>query len=1029
MTSVLSLLLAAATLCPQATPCVSRYWLENKQEPRLQLKHEEIRRRAVKEWDCVLLGDSVTHFWEIHNGTPYFNRHLRDGWKILNLGFGGDCTQHTLWNLQKEGYVDGCKVKMFTLLIGNNNIGEKATDEDLANVAQGCRRILDVLRESHPESKVVLFPLLPKGNEPGVFRTLHAKYNALIRAFADGERVIWAGELWDAYLATADANGVIPKSVFCDGCHPGLEGYRIWGEILRKYLVRYCGPRPDSSFSPGYFWMWNAKLDVPKLVAQLEDMHAHGLSSVCVHPFPVAFRKGTIDSSMEPDYLTPAFVDAYARVVRRARELGMEMWLYDEGGWPSGGACGLVAKGDPEGCFSSRILKVASDGATAVASVPYAGNPPKPSLIEKGAVDRFLALTHEAYAKALPGDLGQTVRFAFTDEPDMPPALGWPADGLGWTADFGELFRTRFGYDLEPFAGELIARRDETDDRLAKMRIDYLELRARLMCERFLLPVRDWCRAHGMISGGHLNNEDRPDVAAEYGHGHGDLMRDLRALDCPGVDVIWRQLFPGAPGIPARTGPFPRYAASAMHQNGGRFALSETFGIFGDSCTPDQMKWLVDYQLVRGINRFVFGYFNQSNAGQWRLLFEPHSGPVAPYWDFEPAYFRYIERTAACLSLGRPATEIAVLFDVRGIWAGGADREAAVRNHFSVAQALDRMNRDYDFVNDDSLASAEVGKDGALRVGAMAYRALVLPTSKWLSAEARAKVEAFRRAGGLVTDGTDLAALPVTLKVSGRGAAELRVLKRVDGLRTIYFVVNEGPEPVDATLSFAEPGPVSRYDVDADELKAVAADSRSVSRHFDAFGSEILFVTADIDATAERTYARTFGTLADGWTFRRTVSHGLAGDDFAVRPVEEPFRPIALGDWRPVIGDTFCGRGVYRTEIESDRVRDVQVDLGQVRWCAGLRVNGTDCGKRFFGPYRWEVRLEKGRNVVEVEIANLMSALLGDRAVRQRLAAERAPSPYYELHQGPADLLNREGGLYGPVVVREADVNLSKGKE
>ena len=50
-------------------------------------------------------------------------------------------------------------------------------------------------------------------------------------------------------------------------------------------------PVPDDPvFSPAYFWMWNGKLDAAKLCAQLEDMHAHGLRNVCIHPFPKGFR-------------------------------------------------------------------------------------------------------------------------------------------------------------------------------------------------------------------------------------------------------------------------------------------------------------------------------------------------------------------------------------------------------------------------------------------------------------------------------------------------------------------------------------------------------------------------------------------------------------------------------------------------------------------------------------------------------------------------------------------------------------------
>ena len=79
----------------------------------------------------------------------------------------------------------------------------------------------------------------------------------------------------------------------------------------------------DPAFSPGYFWMWNAKLDVDRLIAQLEDMHAHGMRSVCIHPFPKDFRKGLYETHMEPDYLTPEYLAVFAKVVKHAEELGM----------------------------------------------------------------------------------------------------------------------------------------------------------------------------------------------------------------------------------------------------------------------------------------------------------------------------------------------------------------------------------------------------------------------------------------------------------------------------------------------------------------------------------------------------------------------------------------------------------------------------------------------------------------------------------------------------------------------------------
>ena len=174
----------------------------------------------------------------------------------------------------------------------------------------------------------------------------------------------------------------------------------------------------DPVFSPAYFWFWNDRLDVAALCSQLEDMRAHGLRNVCIHPMPKKFRPVWCTTKMEPDYLTPGFLDVYAKVVRRAGELGMHAYLYDEGGWPSGGACGLVAASDGEGRFAPREIALDKDGKAVVRKRPYAeGRAAYPSIVEKGTTRKFIELTHDAYAKRLGKDLGSTVRVAFTDEP------------------------------------------------------------------------------------------------------------------------------------------------------------------------------------------------------------------------------------------------------------------------------------------------------------------------------------------------------------------------------------------------------------------------------------------------------------------------------------------------------------------------------------------------------------------------------------------------------------------------------------
>ena len=426
------------------------------------------------------------------------------------------------------------------------------------------------------------------------------------------------------------------------------------------------------------------------------------------------------------------------------------------------------------------------------------------------------------------------------DEPDHPVGWGRP---IGWATDFAEEFKVRKGYDIMPLAKELFEKKyDRFDERIMRLRIDYYEVMGDLFVERFMMPLRDWCHAHGMLSSGHLNGEDVPEGSNRYGHG--PLLKALRTMDVPGVDVIWRQLYPETAAGRGRQVPFPRYAASAAHQNGTTKVLSESCGIYGDSMSPDEMKWLVDYQMVRGVNMFVFGYYAMSYAGQWMNLFEPHSGPVAPYWDFQRPYFDYITRTSAMLAAGRPVTEIAVFYDERGFRAGGVEAETAGERHYAVARILDQMNCEYEFVDEEQIAGSTVS-DGRMEIGAMRYSTIVVPTSKWMRDSAKAKLEAFRIAGGQVLAADELSKVRPTLKVGGPHASLIRVAKRRCGDETLYFLVNESPWKRSVDLCFDEQGAISRCDAETGDVWATDAKDGKLSWTFDEYGSALFLVGGD----------------------------------------------------------------------------------------------------------------------------------------------------------------------------------------
>ena len=184
--------------------------------------------------DLVMVGDSITHFWEDYGGKAY--QSLTNRLTVLNCGYGGDQTQNLLWRL-RNGELDGYKAKTVMLMIGTNNNGIGGYDP--ANTAAGTKACLALIREKQPQAKVILCGCLPRavGTKDGdpAYDSADArnrKTNDLIRPLADGKKVIWL-DFTDKFRV----NGKVPKELMDDYIHPTEKGYLIWLKALEDLHV------------------------------------------------------------------------------------------------------------------------------------------------------------------------------------------------------------------------------------------------------------------------------------------------------------------------------------------------------------------------------------------------------------------------------------------------------------------------------------------------------------------------------------------------------------------------------------------------------------------------------------------------------------------------------------------------------------------------------------------------------------------------------------------------------------------------
>lgn len=496
---------------------------------------------------------------------------------------------------------------------------------------------------------------------------------------------------------------------------------------------------------------------------------------------------------------------AFVRGVKTAKDMGMALWLYDERGYPSGVAGGLVLRDHPE--WQARGLLIAeavSEGGevtldlppgtlVTASAFPLTGQ----GIVRDGAVDladrvregklswnapagrwrviaitddylyegthaalsladklpyinllmpeptaRFIEVTHAAYARHLGDDLGQWFVATFTDEPSLMSLFlrPMPYSVLPWGPNVAEEFRRRRGYDLQPLLPLLVADAGGAEKRV---RYDFWLTVAELVADSFFGQIQDWCRAHNVLSGGHLLMEES---VAGHVPLYGDFLRCVRRTDAPSIDCL-TSLPPQVPWQIARL------ISSAADLDGNAVTMCETsdhvqrYRGAGDErpvrlVTADEIRGTCNRLILGGINVITSYYsFSGLDGRDLRGINE------------------WVGRCCTMLAGGHQVTDVAVLYPVESLWPHhtparrGATESLEVAQiealYNGAAQQLYAARRDFTYVDSRTLAEARV-QDGALVHGALRWQVVVLPGADTLPLAAWENLGRFWRSGGVI---------------------------------------------------------------------------------------------------------------------------------------------------------------------------------------------------------------------------------------------------------------------------------------
>lgn len=777
------------------------------------------------------------------------------------------------------------------------------------------------------------------------------------------------------------------------------------GVELRAGDWRASLSRPSPEFTQMPFWFWNDLLDETEIKRQMADFREHG-----VHGFVIHARMGL---SREIPYMGPRWLELVKVAVEEAARTNMRVCLYDEGMYPSGSAHGQVVASNPafaaqglamthedvagptevprptapEGAHVATVIAALQGDDAAIvpdtlrlvapevetisldagawrvmtfARVPSGGwirgvhegeddrepgAPAAADLLNPEAMRTFIRLAYEPYRRTVGEYFGTTIIAMFTDEPDM---LGRGARrGLRpWTDGFADDFEARHGYSLLPLLPALFF---DVGERTGPVREDFrLALAARLD-ETYYRPLSEWCERHGIALTGH------PAGSTE--------IYPLRYFQIPGQDIVWRAVVPeGNRALEGGHSAIGKCSSSVARHDGRRFNSNEVYGAYGWQLTLEEMKWLADWLMVRGVNLLYPHAFYYSIRDDRVHERPPDVGPFNAWWPQYRWFADYTARLCGLLTDGRQVCEVAIL---------GSNHHLPWR----AAKWLFQNQVDFNYVEDWRLIEQARLVDGRLQVGEMSYAVLIVDQDHPLRGATATRIRELEEAGLPVRycrgEPTGELVKGVRRDVRADPATDaLRYVQIVKNGVRFYLLVNEEDEPIVTDLTVRGRGRPEWFDAWTGGFRpahVLDADAETVTVPLSLSRRESIVLCLD---PSEPAVVRDDPPpvwhdgdpiqLNGPWTVSRSGGEQV-GD--------------ALEDWLAWPGlERFGGTLTYRTRVTLKREPAARytLDLGHVGDFAVVHVNGSAFPVRFWAPFTWDVTdvIVDGENELAVDVTN-----------------------------------------------------------
>ncbi len=568
--------------------------------------------------------------------------------------------------------------------------------------------------------------------------------------------------------------------------------------------------KPPINFRPIPLWHINGKMSFEETTRQLKDVRdSMGFGGVMV--LPVTEQLGITNRinypATEPQYLTEGYFQQYEHILKKSKELGLNVVWYDDIDFPSGSAGKrmkaifpndlrkILSKLDtniaknrtltleiPKGTLLAVVAmnketkervdltpsvslqddkirwKAPTDNwklmvFTCAPKESNASNDIVVDYLDPDAIDKYFTLNHAEFDKRFKPYFGTTIKQIYID--DIGFYTGGRHGEKTWTTKFNDKFKSYTGKNPATYYPALW---EDIGAETQAARVAFFDTRAELLAEGFPKKTADWATKMGIQSTGHPpgNYEIQPvDMNA-------DIFKFYRHQHVPLMDMIF---FYGH----GREG--YKLVSSAANLYDRPVVGCEIYGAMTlfkkeEKFTTDMLYKCAMEVFARGVNELKpHGMWYDPNPKKIRIppLVSSYNSDISI--DL-PDYSTWAARTSMLLQGGKTVSDIAVFYPIAALEGfyyfdakdnNGWGKFAGVEHDYLLLSDMftNSIHRDFTFLHPESLINNKVSVGNAELVlnnkeNEQHYKVLILSGGKVISKAALLKIKEFYDKGGKI---------------------------------------------------------------------------------------------------------------------------------------------------------------------------------------------------------------------------------------------------------------------------------------